>query len=100
MEKNCKQSTTDSKGKVVEESILYKQQIKDTFIFISSVLEELIANNGEVVRLEKPIVLKRIMQNPETILAVRSSDATFCLHCCFYKHNLTAGPRGALPLNL
>ena len=39
----------------VEDSILQKREVQDVLQYISSVLEELIGNNGEVINVSKPI---------------------------------------------
>ena len=54
-------------GEVVEESILQKRQIKDTFAFISSLLEELISNGGEVIYWEKPVAFQPDLINKELV---------------------------------
>ena len=54
-------------GEIIEDSILRKQQIKDTFAFISSVLEELLSNSGEVIHLEKPMEFQPSVINKELV---------------------------------
>lgn len=61
------QAIDPTTGEAIEESILQKQQIKEVFSFISSVLEELIANNGEVVHLETPMVFQPELINKELV---------------------------------
>ncbi len=39
----------------VEDSVLQKCEIKDMFLFIASLLDELIKNNGEVINVASPI---------------------------------------------
>lgn len=61
------QAIAPTTGECIEENILQNKQIKDTFKFISSVLEELIRNNGEVVYLGKLMVLKPEIVNKELV---------------------------------
>jgi hypothetical protein len=39
----------------IESEILQKKEIKDILKYVSTVLEELIGNNGEVIKVIKPI---------------------------------------------
>ena len=39
----------------ITDSILTKKEIQDTFLYVSSILDELIKNNGEVIQVNKPI---------------------------------------------
>lgn len=41
--------------KTIEDPLLKRQEIKDTFIYIISLLDELIDNNGEVININDPI---------------------------------------------
>ena len=61
------QAIDPTTGEAIEENVLQKQQIKEVFSFISSVLEELIANNGEVVCLETPMAFQPESINKELV---------------------------------
>ena len=52
------QAIDPTSGDAIEDSILKNKQIKDTFAFISLLLEEIISNGGEVAHLEKPISIQ------------------------------------------
>ena len=54
-------------GEAIEDSILKNKQIKDTFAFISSVLDELISNGGEVIYWEKPVAFQPALINKELV---------------------------------
>lgn len=51
----------------IEESVLSKKDIRDTFIFISKLLEELISNNGEVVQVVEPAEFEPNVINKDLI---------------------------------
>ena len=39
----------------ITDSILTKKEIQDTFLYVSTILDEVIKNNGEVIQITKPI---------------------------------------------
>ena len=51
----------------VEDSVLQKCEIKDMFLFIASLLDELIKNNGEVINVASPIEFSIVKINKKMI---------------------------------
>ena len=51
----------------IESEVLQKKEIKDVLKFVSTVLEELIGNNGEVIKVSKPINFQVAKLNKQEI---------------------------------
>ena len=52
----------------VESEVLQKKEIKDILMYVSSVLEDLIGNNGEVVNISKPMSFQASRLNKHVIM--------------------------------
>lgn len=52
----------------INSEILHKKEIKDVLLYVSSVLETLIANNGEVIHISKPINFQVSKLNKHAII--------------------------------